>query len=132
MFDRRALSQMVVQAHGDYLWTVKENENGLYQDIELLFQPHRKLAGTSAPQMDFREATSMEKGHGRLDKRSIMVSSLLAAYETDWSNLAQVYKLERQSTNALGITTTQIRYGVTSLPEHVATPQKLLQLTRGH
>ena len=54
MFDRRSLSQMIVQADGDYLWTVKEmkkerNEKGLYQDIELLFQPYRKLAGTSAP-----------------------------------------------------------------------------------
>jgi len=33
MFDRRSLSQMIVQADGDYLWTVKEmkkerNEKG--------------------------------------------------------------------------------------------------------
>ena len=28
--------------------------------------------------MDFREATTIEKGHGRTDKRSIVVSSLLA------------------------------------------------------
>ena len=54
MFDRRALSLKIVQAHGDYLWTVKENEKGFYQDIEVLFQPHRKRAGTSAPPNDFR------------------------------------------------------------------------------
>ncbi|HTD20571.1 MAG TPA: ISAs1 family transposase, partial [Ktedonobacteraceae bacterium] len=28
MFDRRSLSSKIVQAHGDYLWTVKENEKG--------------------------------------------------------------------------------------------------------
>jgi predicted transposase YbfD/YdcC len=132
MFDRRSLSRMIVQAGGDYLWTVKENEKELYADIVLLFQPPRKLAGTSAPPMDFREATTIEKGHGRTDKRSILVSSLLAEYKRDWLNLAQVYKLERQSTNALGITKTQIRYGVTSLPELGTNPQRLLQLTRGH
>jgi len=56
MFDRRSLSLKIVQAHGDYLWTVKENEKGFYQDIEVLFQPHRKRAGTSAPPNDFRRA----------------------------------------------------------------------------
>jgi predicted transposase YbfD/YdcC len=132
MFDRRSLSRMIIQAGGDYLWTVKENEKELSADIALLFQPPRKLVGTSAPPMDFREATTIEKGHGRTDKRSILVSSLLAEYNRNWLNLAQVYKLERQSTNALGITKTQIRYGVTSLPEPITNPQRLLQLTRGH
>src|SRR5256885_8575012 len=49
MFDRRSLSSKIVQAHGDYLWTVKENEKGFYQDSEVLFQPHRKQAGTRVP-----------------------------------------------------------------------------------
>jgi predicted transposase YbfD/YdcC len=131
MFDRRSLSAKIVHAHGDYLWTVKENEKGFYQDIEVLFQPHRKRAGTSAPPMDFRRSSTIEKSHGRLDKRSITVSSLLADY-SEWPELAQVFKLERQSTNALGITKTQIRYGVSSLPAHLADPQRLLALTRSH
>src|SRR5437588_8802104 len=83
MFDRRSLSSKIVQAHGDYLWTVKENEKGFSQDIEVLFQPHRKRAGTSAPPNDFRGSSTVEKGHGRLDKRSIIVSSLLAD-SSDW------------------------------------------------
>ncbi len=65
MFDRRSLSSKIVQAHGDYLWTVKENEKGFYQDSEVLFQPHRKGAGTSAPPVDFRRSSTVEKGHGR-------------------------------------------------------------------
>lgn len=131
MFDRRTLSLKVVQAHGDYLWTVKDNEATLHQDIEDLFQPHRKRAGTSAPPMDFRRTSTVEKGHGRLDKRSIVVSSLLADY-SDWPGLDQVFKLERQSTNALGKTETQVRYGMTSLPAYLADPKRLLELTRGH
>ncbi len=101
MFDRRSLRSKIVPAHGDYRWTVKENEKGFYQDSEVLFQPHRKGAGTSAPPrrvMDER------------DKRSIIVSSLLADY-SDWPELAQVFKLERQSTNALGITQTRYATG---------------------
>ncbi len=131
MFDRRSLSLKIVQAHGDYLWTVKENEKGFYQDIEVLFQPHRKRAGTSAPPNDFRRAQTVEKGHGRIEKRTITVSSMLADYST-WPELAQVFKLESQRTNALGITKTEVRYGVTSLPVYLADPKRLLALSRGH
>jgi hypothetical protein len=63
------------QAKGDYLWTVKDNQIGLREDIEVLFQPHRKLAGTSALPTDFRTARTTEKGHGRIEKRMITVSS---------------------------------------------------------
>ena len=54
---------------------VKDNQEGLREEIEVLFQPHRKRAGTSALPNDFRTARTVEKGHGRLDKRTITVSS---------------------------------------------------------
>ena len=71
------------------------------------------LAGTSALPNDFRTTRTVEKGHGLLEKRSITTSSMLADYST-WPELAQVFKLESQRTNTLGVTTTEIRYGVTS------------------
>lgn len=131
MFDQRELSSQMVQANGDYLWIVKDNQEGLREEIEVLFQPHRQLAGTSAPPNDFRTATTVEKGHGRLDKRTITVSSLLVGYST-WPHLAQVFQLESQRTNALGLTQTKARYGVTSLPAGLADAARLLTLTRGH
>jgi predicted transposase YbfD/YdcC len=75
MFDQRDLSIQIVEAKGDYLWTVKDNQEGLREDIDVLFQPHRKLAGTSAPPNDFRTTRTVEKGHGRLETRTITVSS---------------------------------------------------------
>jgi predicted transposase YbfD/YdcC len=131
MFDQRALSIQIVQAKGDYLWIVKDNQEGLREEIDVLFQPHRQLAGTSAPPNDFRTACTVEKGHGRLEKRTITVSSLLAGYST-WPQLAQVFKLESQRTDALGTSKTEVRYGVTSLPADLADPTRLLELTRGH
>ena len=131
MFDQRALSIQMVQAKGDYLWIVKDNQEGLREEIDVLFQPHRQLAGTSAPPNDFRTACTVEKGHGRLEKRTITVSSLLAGYST-WPQLAQVFKLESQRTDALGTSKTEVRYGVTSLPADLADPTRLLELTRGH
>ena len=49
-----------------------------------------------------------------------------------WPDLAQVFQVESQRTDALGRTETDIRYGVTSLPAHVACAKRLLELTRGH
>jgi len=80
---------------------------------------------------DFRTATTLEKGHGRLEKRTITVSSMLADYST-WPELAQVFKLENQRTDALGTTKTEVRYGVTSLPASLADARRLLALTRAH
>jgi predicted transposase YbfD/YdcC len=131
MFDQRKLSIQIVQAKGDYLWTVKDNQEGLREDIDVLFQPHRKLAGTSAPPNDFRTARTVEKGHGRLEKRMITVSSMLADYST-WPELAQVFKLESQRIDVLGTTKTEVRYGVTSLPAYLADPKRVLELSRRH
>src|SRR5260370_38624259 len=88
------------------VFPVKDNQEGLREDIDVLFQPHRKLAGTSAPSNDFRTARTVEKGHGRLETPTITASRMLAAYST-WPELAQVFKLESQRTNALGSTKTE-------------------------
>lgn len=103
----------------------------MYQDIQTLFEPQQSRPGWSVPPMDFRTATSVEKGHGRLEKRRITVSSLLASYSL-WPGLSQVFKLERERTNALGETTQETAYGITSLPPSTGTPQRLLALVREH
>lgn len=131
MFDQRELSVQIVEAGGDYLWTVKDNQEGLREDIAVLFEPERPRAGTSALPTDFRTVRTVDKGHGRLEKRALTVSRRLSDYST-WPYLAQVFKLESQRTDALGRTKTETRYGVTSLPAQLASPQRLLDLTRGH
>jgi len=67
-------------AKGDYLWMSKENQIQRYQDSEALFEPQPSRPGWSAPPMDFRSSTSIDLGHGRLERRRIAVSSLLASY----------------------------------------------------
>ena len=132
MFAQRNLSLQIVQAQGDYVWIVKDNQEGLREEIEVLFEePHPPRPGTSALPTDFRTACTVEKGHGRLEKRTLTVSSLLASYST-WPELAQVFKLESQRTDGLGRTEVKIRYGVTSLPTHLADAKRLLELVREH
>ena len=103
----------------------------MYQDLEDLFAPPSVRPGWSAPPTDFRSAFSLEKGHGRMEKRRITVSSLLSSY-SQWPGLSQVFRLERERTNALGETQREVAYGLTSLPASVGTPRRLLALVREH
>jgi hypothetical protein len=57
------------------VWIIKENQIQMDQDIQTLFEPQASRPGWSVPSMDFRTATSLDKGHGHLERRRITVSS---------------------------------------------------------
>jgi predicted transposase YbfD/YdcC len=127
---QRELSVQIVEAQGDYLWIAKDNQPEMHEEIALLFQPQQSRPGWSAVPMDFRSATTFNKGHGRLEQRTITVSSLLAGYST-FPYLAQVFRLESWAQLTGGRSRHEIRYGLTSLPASVASPERLLVLVRG-
>ncbi len=120
----------IVQAHGDYVWTAKDNQPELREEIAVLFAPQQSRPGWSAAPMDFRRATTINKGHGRLEKRTITVSSLLAGYSA-FPYVAQVFQVESWVQLTGERFRHEVRYGLTSLPASVASPQRLLALVRG-
>ncbi len=130
MYTQRPLSTQIVEAGGDYLWLVKDNQLELQQDIEQLFVPELNELGTVALPMDFTSARTIEKGHGRIEERTLTASSMLQNYST-WPYLAQVFKVESTVTT-LRATHTTVRYGVTSIPANIADAARLLTLVRGH
>jgi predicted transposase YbfD/YdcC len=132
MFAQRELSQQIVEAGGDYLWTVKDNQSTLRQDIELLFQPEQAVKGFSPALKDFRTAHTVNKGHGREERRTLTASTELNAYLA-WPTAAQVFKLERHiKRTATGKITHEVVYGITSLTVEEADPARLLRLNRCH
>lgn len=132
MFTQRELSSQIVEGGGDYLWMVKDNQPQLRDDIELLFEEECVSAGWSAPPVDFRQARSVDGGHGRIEERILTSSSLLADY-SDWPYLAQVFKLEYRATDCQsGKQTRAVRYGVTSAPRRVLDAERMLGAVRRH
>jgi predicted transposase YbfD/YdcC len=127
---QRDLSVQIVNAHGDYLWTAKDNQPEMREEIALLFAPQHSHPGWSAAPMDFRCATTINKGHGRLEKRTITVSSLLAGYSA-FPYIAQVFQVESWVQLTGDRSRHEVRSGLTSLPASVASPQRLLALVRG-
>jgi predicted transposase YbfD/YdcC len=77
---QRALSSTIVEANGDYLWFADKNQPTLLDEISQLFVEPKVEKGWSLPPTDFETASQVEGGHGRVEERSITVSSLLADY----------------------------------------------------
>lgn len=133
MQTQRGLSEQITRAGGDYLWPVKENQPQLYAAIEKLFAPQYSRPGWGTLQTDFQQAKTVNKGHGRIEKRCLTSSALLNDY-LDWPGLAQVYRLERKFTwlrqgEAIR-TSSEVEYGITSLSRREAPPARLLHLRR--
>ncbi len=105
----------------------------MLEAIKLLFAPPAPVQpGFSNPPMDFRTHTEHRSGHGRSERRTITVSSLLQG-DLYWPHLAQVLKVECQRNyKKTGRTTHTIRYGITSQSADKASPHKLLWQIRAH
>jgi predicted transposase YbfD/YdcC len=130
MHTQRQLSLQIVKAGGDYVWIVKDNQPATRQAIEQLFAPEKPVAGLGCPPMDFQQAKTVNKAHGRLEERTLTVSSLLNDY-LDWPEVAQVFQLERRFTDlATGKVDQEVRYGLTSLTRTEASPKRLLEIVR--
>jgi predicted transposase YbfD/YdcC len=130
MHTQRQLSIQIVAAGGDFVWVVKDNQANTRRAIEQLFAPEAPLPGLGCPPMDFRSVKTVEKQAGRLEVRTITVSSLLNDY-LDWPHLGQVFRLDRRFTNlSTGEVECEVRYGLTSLTAQIADPKRLLKIVR--
>ena len=123
MLTQRELSRQVVSAGGEYLWTVKENQPQLYDDIATCF---------ARPPEEALTAQTVEKGHGRIEQRRLWASASLNEY-LDWPHVQQAFRVDRRTEQVkTGVVTDETVYGITSLPPQQAGPQQLLSLVRGH
>lgn len=127
---QRDLSEQVVKAGADYVWTIKENQLTTYRAIELLFH-----SDPVKDRLDFQIAQRVNKGHGRIEERILTSSNLLNDY-LDWPYARQVFRLERKfifrRKGQVVQTERFVRYGLTSLQRARADASKLLSIKRSY
>lgn len=131
---QRAISQQIVARGGDYCWKVKDDPSRslVYDALVTCFASPSGPAGTSPVPTDIRSATDTQKGHGRLDVRTIRTSSMLTSY-LDWPGMQQVFQIVRTSRDLVRQTvTTKTTYGLTSLAASEAPPAEVLRIVRTH
>lgn len=133
MHTQRSLSEQIVAAGGNYVWTVKSNQPRTEWAIQKLFAHEaanvRLGAGLSK---EVQVASLVNKGHGRRETRTLWASTELNEY-LDWPGVQQVFRLERLIWHEKhhGYTR-EVVYGLTSLSPQQASPRKLIRLLRSY
>lgn len=72
----------------------------------------------------------VEKGHGRVEKRTVRSTSILTLHQK-WPGLAQGIEITRERT-VDGKTTVEVEYAMTSLKPEEANAKRLSELIREH
>jgi hypothetical protein len=75
-------------------------------------------------------ATTLDKGHGRCERRTLKATTALNAY-LDWPGVAQVGQVESVVVKD-GTTAIEVRSFLTSVPRSAADAGQLLAWVRGH
>lgn len=131
MHAQRDTSEQIVADGGDFIWTIKGNQARTHWAIERLFVHEVcNLRQGASLSKHCQMVSQVNKGHGRIEKRTIMVSTELNDY-LDWPHLAQVFRIERIIWHEkYKGRTRQVIYGLTSLTPAEASPDRLLTLVR--
>lgn len=128
LLTQRSLAKQILDQNGDYLMIVKSNQPEMYQAIELLFT----MDPLPPDEHDVLSYTYSNKGHGRLERRTLESSVLLNEY-LDWPGVNQVMRrVCRRVDLKTGEVSEEATYGITSLSRDQALPKQLEQLWRGH
>jgi len=127
---QQSLAQQIIDQHGHYLMVIKSNQGRLRDAIELLFDlpPWTK----SSQDQEYWAHQTFDKGHGRLEWRTLEASNALGGY-IPWPGMKQVMRrtCKRQIVKT-GEIQQEVTYAVTDLSHAQASPALLECLWRGH
>ena len=130
MFTQHALAATILDAGAEYVLPVKENQPTLRQDIEDLFAPVTVNPGHSPAPTDFLRVERTNRGHGRIERRTLTTSCMLNDYVA-WPGLKQVFMIDREFIYCkTGKVFHEVQYGITSLSRAEAPPRRLLDILR--
>jgi len=122
LLTQRKLADYLIDHNAHYVFTVKDNQPTLREDIRLLFE------GRAQP--DFSEPPTL--AHGRIEQRSIWTSTRLNDY-LEFPGVGQVFVIERHSIDKkTGERSIDTVYGLTSHPPASANAARVLAFNRGH
>ena len=127
---QKEIAQGILDRGADYLLAVKQNQGRLYDDVRDLFEGAEESGFDGVPH-DY--ATTLNKGHGRIERRECWAISDPACLEYlstagDWSGLRSVVKVECRRETESGATV-QARYYISSLE---ASAHRQLAAVRAH
>lgn len=134
LLTQRAIAQQIVAGGGHYLMGVKANQGELYVATEELFASPPWLV--QEQQANYRCYSKVEKGHGRLERRTLESSPAMREYMQQYLNWPGAQQVMRRTCQRVmlssGEISEEVKYGVTSLRWEEADATELERLWRGH
>src|SRR5918998_5631741 len=128
LLTQQAIAQQILDQAGHSLMVVKANQPTLYAASDLVFT----LPPPPLPAHHLETVTTINKGHGRLQTRTLERTCALNGY-LDWPGVGQV--LRRTCQRILlktGEVSEEVRYGIASLSWQEASAAQIEALWRGH
>ncbi len=120
------MTRLVKRAGGEVILIIKDNTPVARADLELFFEDPQ------ADRSTWQSYTQAEKGHGRLERRSIVTSpDLNGLFFQDWGEIGQVFRLQRERT-IKGKHSCEVCYGLATLSMSHCLPERLLRYIRAH
>jgi predicted transposase YbfD/YdcC len=122
MHCQRRVAEQVVSQKGDYVLALKANQGTLHDDVRHLLEDSPSLVVTTH--------TDVDKGHGRIETRTSVVSQEIAWLQTEhaWPGLAAIGKVVR-TREIRGESSTETTYYLLSTP---LTAERFGQVVRQH
>ena len=128
LLTQQAIAQQILDQHGQYLMIVKENQPALYGAIDLVF----RVPPPPRPAYHLDQVTTIDKGHGRLETRTLERTCALNDY-VDWPGVGQVLRRTCQRIILkTGQVSEEVTYGISSLGWAEAGAAQVEALWRGH
>ena len=120
------MPRFVKRAGGDVILLIKDNPPETRADLELFFEDPQ------ADRRTWKPYEHVEKGHGRMERRSLLTTPDLNEYLFEqWGEIGQVFRLQRERKSA-EICSVEVVYGLSTLSQQQCSPQRLFQLIRSH
>jgi predicted transposase YbfD/YdcC len=124
---QKAIAKKIHEKEGDYVLALKGNQGNLNDDVQLFLTKEAKKESSSAIEDKYEE---LDKGHGRIETRTCIVSSQIDWLEqkSEWSGLRTIAMIEetREMKNKKSI---ERRFFISSLP---ADAKKIASAVRAH
>ena len=125
---QKEIAKKIVDAKGDYVLAVKDNQPKLHEAIKDLFSDERQ---GELLKMPHRQHQMSEKGHGRSDERCYVLAKIPrnASWKDAWPGATAVGMAVRVTQKSDGTTSGDVRYFITSC---YLSGRRFAQAVRGH
>ena len=125
---QKEIAKKIIDAEGDYVLAVKDNQPKLHQAIKELFSDERQ---GDLLKMPHREHQTFEKGHGRKDERCYVLAKIPRDFplRDQWPGIRAVGMAVRVTEKSDGTTSGDVRYFISS---RYLSGKRFGQAVRGH